>query len=140
MKPETLELLTCPTCHGGLRLLGEASGSIESGSLACDPCSKEFPIDEGIPRFIRYEELTGLNRRFARLYDWFSYVYVNDDKYIKADEPVSPYCDCPCCTDYSLGYLHHLFKIKDSLSLRLATMHNLRFVTQLMERLRAKRR
>ena len=75
MKPETLELLTCPTCHGGLRLRGEASGSIESGSLACDPCSKEFPIEEGIPHFIRYEELTGLNRRFARLYDWFSYVY-----------------------------------------------------------------
>jgi ubiquinone/menaquinone biosynthesis C-methylase UbiE/uncharacterized protein YbaR (Trm112 family) len=76
MKPETLELLTCPTCHGGLRLRGQASRSIESGSLACNTCSKEFPIEEGIPRFIRYEELTGLNRRFARLYDWFSYVYV----------------------------------------------------------------
>ena len=76
MKPETLELLTCPTCRGGLRLRGEASGSIQSGSLACNTCSKEFAIEEGIPHFIRYEELTGLNRRFARLYDWFSYVYV----------------------------------------------------------------
>jgi ubiquinone/menaquinone biosynthesis C-methylase UbiE len=54
----------------------EASGSIESGILACNTCSKEFPIEDGIPHFIRYEELTGLNRRFARLYDWFSYVYV----------------------------------------------------------------
>ena len=76
MKPETLELLTCPACHGGLRLRGEASESIESGSLVCNTCSKEFPIEEGIPHFIRYDELTGLNRRFARLYDWFSYVYV----------------------------------------------------------------
>jgi queuine tRNA-ribosyltransferase len=36
-----------------------------------------------------------------------------------------------------LGYLHHLFKINDSLFLRLATMHNLRFMTQLTSRLRA---
>jgi queuine tRNA-ribosyltransferase len=68
--------------------------------------------------------------------DWFSYVYATDDKYFKEAAPISPYCDCPCCTSYSLGYLHHLFEVKDSLSLRLATMHNLRFMTQLMARLR----
>ena len=67
---------------------------------------------------------------------WFSYVYVNDDKYIKSDEPVSRFCDCLCCTHYSLGYLHHLFKINDSLFFRLATVHNLRFMTQLTARLR----
>jgi queuine tRNA-ribosyltransferase len=72
--------------------------------------------------------------------DWFSYVYVTDDKHIKADGPISPYCDCPCCTHYSLGYLHHLFEVKETLAFRLATMHNLRFMTQLMERLRAERR
>jgi queuine tRNA-ribosyltransferase len=67
---------------------------------------------------------------------WFSYVYVNDDKYIKTNAPVSPRCDCLCCTRYTLGYLHHLFKISDSLFFRLATIHNLRFMTQLAERLR----
>jgi queuine tRNA-ribosyltransferase len=35
-----------------------------------------------------------------------------------------------------LGYLHHLFKINDSLFLRLATLHNLRFMNQLTERIR----
>jgi queuine tRNA-ribosyltransferase len=69
--------------------------------------------------------------------DWFSYAYVTDDKHIKSDVPISAHCDCPCCTTYSLGYLHHLFEIKDSLALRLATMHNLRFMTQLMARLRS---
>jgi len=68
--------------------------------------------------------------------DWFSYIYVTDDKHIKAGGPISSHCDCPCCTDYSLGYLHHLFAVKDSLALRLATMHNLRFMTQLMALLR----
>lgn len=67
---------------------------------------------------------------------WFRYLYVNDDKTIKDNGPVSPYCDCLCCTRYSVAYLHHLFKIDDSLFLRLATIHNLRFMAQLAERLR----
>lgn len=71
--------------------------------------------------------------------DWFSYVYIQDEQHVKASSPISPFCDCPCCTRYSLGYLHHLFRIRDGLYRRLATMHNLRFMTQLMERLRAGR-
>jgi queuine tRNA-ribosyltransferase len=67
---------------------------------------------------------------------WFEYVYAGDDKHIKSDAPVSPWCDCACCAHYSLGYLHHLFKIDDALFLRLATIHNLRFMMRLMERLR----
>jgi queuine tRNA-ribosyltransferase len=69
--------------------------------------------------------------------DWFSYLYVTDDKHIKSDLPISAHCDCPCCTQYSLGYLHHLFAINDYLAPRLATMHNLRFMTQLMAGLRS---
>jgi queuine tRNA-ribosyltransferase len=69
--------------------------------------------------------------------EWLSYLYINDDKFIKKDAPPSPSCDCLCCLRYSLAYLHHLFKIDDSLFLRLATIHNLRFMTQLMNRLRA---
>jgi queuine tRNA-ribosyltransferase len=67
---------------------------------------------------------------------WFKYLYVNDDKVIKQDGPISPYCDCLCCRRYSVAYLHHLFKINDGLFLRLATIHNLRFMTQLTARLR----
>ena len=67
---------------------------------------------------------------------FFRYVYVKDDKHIKDGRPISPFCDCPVCRHYSLGYLHHLYKINDSLYPRLATMHNLRFMTQLMEGLR----
>jgi queuine tRNA-ribosyltransferase len=67
---------------------------------------------------------------------WLAYLYVNDDKCIKSDIPISPYCDCLCCTHYSVGYLHHLFKINDPLFFRLATIHNLRFMTQLTGRLR----
>lgn len=67
--------------------------------------------------------------------DWFSYVYVGDNKHIKNAAPISPFCDGICCRTYSLGYLHHLFKINDSSFFRLATLHNLRFMTMLTERL-----
>ena len=68
--------------------------------------------------------------------DWLSYVYIEDKRHIKADTAISPDCDCLCCQRYSLGFLHHLFKINDGLFQRLATIHNLRFMSQLEERLR----
>lgn len=69
--------------------------------------------------------------------DWLDYVYINDERHIKADRPLSPGCDCLTCARYSAGYLHHLFKLNDSLYFRLATLHNLRFMTQLTEKLRS---
>jgi queuine tRNA-ribosyltransferase len=68
--------------------------------------------------------------------EWFSFIYVLDSKHVKASGPISPYCDCLLCTRYSTAYLHHLFKIGDSLAQRLATIHNLRFMTQLTAHLR----
>lgn len=67
---------------------------------------------------------------------WLRYLYVNDEEHIRANRPISEYCDCPCCRHYSLGYLHHLFKQGDTLFMRLATLHNLRFMVQLTERIR----
>jgi queuine tRNA-ribosyltransferase len=67
---------------------------------------------------------------------WFRFVYIDDGRAIKSGEPISPWCDCPTCSRYALGYLRHLFKIGDASYQRLATLHNLRFMTQLMARLR----
>lgn len=66
---------------------------------------------------------------------WFEYLYIHDKKHIKDSRPISEYCDCPVCTHYSLWYLHHLFKTGDWLYHRLATLHNLRFMTQLTQNL-----
>lgn len=67
--------------------------------------------------------------------NWFQFLYINDEKQIKRNEPISPFCDCHTCQHYTLGYLHHLFKLNDSLYPRLATIHNLRFMMQLMTHL-----
>jgi len=68
--------------------------------------------------------------------DWFRFLYIHDEKHIQSAEPISSFCDCPTCQKYSRGYLHHLFKINDHLYFRLATLHNLRFMRQLEDRLR----
>ncbi|MGB9737446.1 MAG: tRNA-guanine transglycosylase [Chloroflexus aggregans] len=71
--------------------------------------------------------------------EWFTYVYLADRKHIKADHPISPGCTCFTCRHYSLGYLHHLHKIGETLALRLATIHNLHFMAQLMALIRRER-
>ena len=75
MKRRTLDLLACPECHGGLNLQAEGGNYVEHGNLHCTGCNKVYPIEKSIPHFIRSDELTGLNRRFARAYDWVSYLY-----------------------------------------------------------------
>ncbi len=65
----------------------------------------------------------------------FAFLYIEDDKHIKTDQPIDTACDCLCCRRYSIGFLHHLFRVKDSACLRLATLHNLRFMNRLMARL-----
>ncbi len=67
---------------------------------------------------------------------FYHFVYVRDEKHRRAHGPLSSACDCLLCRDYSLAYLHHLFDVGDPLGLRLATMHNLRFYTLLMERIK----
>ena len=67
---------------------------------------------------------------------WYDTLYIDDDKHIKTDRPLSAYCDCPTCARYAVGYLRHLHKTNDTLFYRLTTLHNLRFMVQLMSALR----
>jgi queuine tRNA-ribosyltransferase len=53
------------------------------------------------------------------------------------DAPIEEGCDCYACRNFSVAYVHHLFKAKELLAYRLATIHNLRFVLRLMEELRS---
>jgi queuine tRNA-ribosyltransferase len=50
--------------------------------------------------------------------------------------PIEDGCDCYTCRTFSAAYLHHLFRAKELLAFRLATIHNLRFVLRLMEEMR----
>lgn len=50
--------------------------------------------------------------------------------------PIDPACDCETCATYSVAYMHHLFRARELLAYRLATIHNLRFIQRLMQSIR----
>lgn len=50
--------------------------------------------------------------------------------------PLEEGCDCLTCRSFSAAYVHHLFRARELLAYRLATVHNLRFYQRLMARLR----
>ncbi len=75
MRTETLELLACPACHGRLTLEDPGADPIRTGTLRCASCARDYAVEAGIPRFIQPARLEGLNRRFSRVYDWFSWGY-----------------------------------------------------------------
>ena len=52
--------------------------------------------------------------------------------------PIEKDCKCPTCQNYSMAYVHHLFKAKELTSLTLATIHNLYFMVEYMKEAREK--
>ena len=64
-------------------------------------------------------------------------VDITKARYAEQQGPLDETCDCYTCRNYSAAYLRHLFRAKELLGLRLASIHNLRFVLALMERIRA---
>ena len=64
-------------------------------------------------------------------------VNIGNRRFADLDQPLDPECDCDCCRSYSAAYLWHLFKAKEILGLRLASVHNLRFIQRLMAEIRS---
>ncbi len=56
--------------------------------------------------------------------------------YEKSDCALDDDCDCYTCRNFSTAYLHHLFKSRELLAYRLATIHNLRFMMHLVDDIR----
>ncbi|PIZ94721.1 MAG: tRNA guanosine(34) transglycosylase Tgt [Candidatus Magasanikbacteria bacterium CG_4_10_14_0_2_um_filter_37_12] len=55
----------------------------------------------------------------------------------RADKnPIDPTCTCFTCQNHSRSYLQHLFKSQEMLAYRLATIHNLHFLLNLMQGMR----
>ena len=52
--------------------------------------------------------------------------------------PIEAECCCPTCKRFTLAYIHHLFKAKELTGMSLATIHNLYFMVQYMQRYREK--
>ena len=126
-KPEFLNILryTAPIMPENkpryLMGVGSPDYLIEASLAGIDMCDCVLPT-----RLARHGtaltskgKLVIRNNEFAR--DWN-----------KLDEE----CDCYTCKNYTRGYLRHLIKANEILGMRLISLHNLRFLTKLMEKVR----
>lgn len=74
--------------------------------------------------------------RNGGLYTATGRIDVTTAPYRTREVPVEEGCDCFTCKHYSAAYVHHLFKAKELLAYRLASIHNLRFYQRLMHQMR----
>jgi queuine tRNA-ribosyltransferase len=63
-------------------------------------------------------------------------VNIRNGRFRNHHQPIDPTCDCATCTTFTAAYVHHLFRAEEVLGLRLASVHNLRFLAREMERIR----
>ena len=63
-------------------------------------------------------------------------VVIRNNEFARDWNKLDDECDCYTCQNYTRAYLRHLIKTNEILGMRLLSLHNLRFLTKLMERVR----
>ena len=131
---------------GGLAV-GEAKGSMyeltEQVSALLPPDKPRYLMGVGSPEDLLECVARGVDMfdcalptRVARngaIFTKEGRIDITNRRFKEVGGPVEEGCDCYTCGLFSAGFLHHLFKSKELLGLRLASIHNLRFVIRLME-------
>jgi queuine tRNA-ribosyltransferase len=75
--------------------------------------------------------------RHGALYTAAGRLQMKSARYIHDRGPIEEDCGCSTCAHFSRGYLRHLFAANETLALRLASIHNLYFIVQLVRAIRA---
>ena len=141
--------------YGGWPMTKEGTFDLESAKTIADNTPKNYllyGLGVGMP-----EDIIALHKLGYQIFDCVlptrdarhgrAYVYKDDlygyefvdltkGKMMNDDSKLSDTCDCLTCIRYTRSYLAHLFKVKDFTAGRLLTIHNLRFYSMLMEKLR----
>ncbi len=63
-------------------------------------------------------------------------INIRNAAYREQAAPIDPACGCYTCRTFSAAYLHHLFNARELLAYRLATLHNLTFISDLVGKIR----
>jgi len=64
-------------------------------------------------------------------------VSIRSSRFRNHHQAIDQSCDCSTCATFTAAYVHHLFRAGETLGMRLASIHNLRFLARQMERIRA---
>ena len=95
-------------------------------------------IVEGVYRGVDFFDCVypSRNGRHGHVYTHRGKINLFNAKYTFDERPIEEGCGCPACRSYTRAYIHHLFKAKEMLSMRLCVLHNLYFYNHLMEEIR----
>ncbi len=63
-------------------------------------------------------------------------VVVKNGKYKEDFNTLDPECDCYACKNFTKAYLRHLFNVDEILGAQLLSIHNIRYLTHLMEQIK----
>ena len=75
--------------------------------------------------------------RHGHAYTKYGKINLKNAKYKEDFTPVSLHCDCYACKHYTKAYIRHLIISNETFGARLLSIHNIRFLTHLMEEVRA---
>lgn len=71
-----LPRLVCPACRGKLSWEGRTSaGRVVEGTLACAGCGARWPVEDGLPRLYREEDVRGTDRLLRVFYDGLPWLH-----------------------------------------------------------------
>ncbi len=74
--------------------------------------------------------------RTGALYTDAGRVNIKAARFREETAPLDSSCDCAMCVSSTPAYVHHLFRNEELLGYRLASIHNLRYIQRLCERMR----
>jgi uncharacterized protein YbaR (Trm112 family)/ubiquinone/menaquinone biosynthesis C-methylase UbiE len=91
MKADHLKHLVCPKCKGNLTLFSDQDagfGEIETGTLHCNSCNREYPIIHHIPRFVplqNYSNSFGFEwlQHAKTQYDSYTHTKISEERFLK---------------------------------------------------------
>ena len=63
-------------------------------------------------------------------------IIIRDALYARDFSSLDPECDCYACKNFSRAYIRHLLKCNEVLGIRLTTLHNVKFILDLMKKIR----
>ncbi|MDY5264684.1 MAG: tRNA guanosine(34) transglycosylase Tgt [Eubacteriales bacterium] len=63
-------------------------------------------------------------------------ITIRNKEYSEDFRPVEEGCDCYCCRNFSRAYVRHLIHTNEILGARLLSIHNLRFLLRLVEKIK----
>ena len=95
-------------------------------------------IVEGVYRGVDFFDCVypSRNGRHGHAYTHRGKINLNNARFAFDESPVEEGCRCPACRSYTRAYIHHLFRAKEMLGMRLLVLHNLYFYNHLMEEIR----